>query len=49
MNMSSLCAMGKRVIEAFDELFETWEPREKFELINATEAKDRIINHKLLY
>lgn len=40
---------GKRVIEAFDELFETWEPREKFELINATEAKDRIINHKLLY
>ena len=40
---------GKRVIEAFDELFETWEPREKFELINATEAKDRILNHKLQY
>jgi len=40
---------GKRVIEAFDELFDTWEPREKFELINATETKDRIINHKLLY
>jgi len=40
---------GKRVIEAFDELFETWKPREKFELINATEAKDRILNHKLQY
>ena len=40
---------GKRVIEAFDELFDTWEPREKFELINATETKDRILNHELLY
>jgi glycosyltransferase involved in cell wall biosynthesis len=40
---------GKRVIEAFDELFDTWEPREKFELINVNEVKDRVINHKLLY
>jgi glycosyltransferase involved in cell wall biosynthesis len=40
---------GKRVIEAFDELFDTWEPREKFELINVNEVEDRIINHKLLY
>lgn len=40
---------GKRVIEAFDELFETWEPREKFELINTTKIKDKVINHKLLY
>jgi len=40
---------GKRVIEAFDELFETWEPREAFELINVHEIKNRIINHKLLY
>ena len=40
---------GKRVIEAFDELFSTWKPREKYELINTNEAKDRVINHKLLY
>jgi glycosyltransferase involved in cell wall biosynthesis len=40
---------GKRIIEAFDELFATWKPREKFELIDANEVKDRVINHKLLY
>ena len=40
---------GKRVIEAFDELFSTWTPREKYELINTNEVKDRVINHKLLY
>ena len=40
---------GKRVIEAFDELFETWKPRKKFELINTTKIKDKVINHKLLY
>jgi hypothetical protein len=40
---------GKRVIEAFDELFATWKPREKFELIDTNEVKDRVINHKLLY
>jgi glycosyltransferase involved in cell wall biosynthesis len=40
---------GKRVIEAFDELFSTWKPREKYELINTNEVKDRVINHKLLY
>jgi glycosyltransferase involved in cell wall biosynthesis len=40
---------GKRVIEAFDELFETWVPREKYELINALETEDRIINHNLVY
>jgi len=40
---------GKRVIEAFDELFLTWTPREKFELINTNEVKDRILNHKLIY
>ena len=40
---------GKRVIETFDELFATWKPREKYELINTNEVKDRVINHKLLY
>jgi glycosyltransferase involved in cell wall biosynthesis len=40
---------GKRVIEAFDELLTTWKPREKYELINVNEVKNRVINHKLLY
>jgi glycosyltransferase involved in cell wall biosynthesis len=40
---------GIRVINAFDELFSTWKPREKFEFINTNEVKDRKINHKLLY
>ena len=26
--------MSNRIIEAIDELFDTWKPREKFELIN---------------
>jgi hypothetical protein len=40
---------GKRIIEAFEELFSTWKPREKFEFINTLEIKDRILNHNLLY
>jgi glycosyltransferase involved in cell wall biosynthesis len=40
---------AKRVIEAFDELFSTWKPREKYELVNVNEVKDRVIPHKLLY
>jgi hypothetical protein len=40
---------GQRVIEAFNELFSTWKPREKYELINANEAKDRVVNHSLIY
>jgi hypothetical protein len=40
---------GKRVIEAFDELFATWKPREKYELINANQVEDRTLNHELLY
>ena len=40
---------GARVIEAFDTLFSTWKPREKFEFINTNEVKDKVINHKLLY
>jgi len=40
---------GKRVIEAFNELFSTWKPREKYELININEVKDRILNHNLIY
>ena len=40
---------GERIIEAFKELFKTWKPREKYELINANEVKDRVNTHKLLY
>ena len=40
---------GERIIEAFDTLFETWKPREKYEFINANEVEDRIVNHELLY
>jgi hypothetical protein len=40
---------GERIIEAFDTLFKTWTPREKYELINANEVKDRVNTHKLLF
>ena len=40
---------GERVIDAFDELFETWKPRADFELINATEQKGKYLNHKIIY
>ena len=33
----------------FDELFETWKPREKYELINTNEYKGRLLNHKIIY
>ena len=41
--------MGNRVIEGIEELFNTWEPREYFEFINANEVKTRTVPHKLLY
>ena len=40
---------ASRVIEAFNELFSTWEPKEKYEIINATKHKGRYLNHKLVY
>ena len=40
---------GQRVMEAFDELFQTWEPREKMEIINTNEYKGRFLKHKLIY
>ena len=40
---------GKRVIEALDELFDTWKPREKYEIINANEYKGKTLNHKIRY
>jgi len=41
--------MGERVILAIDQLFNTWIPREKYELINVNDVKEDIINHKLVY
>ena len=42
-------AMSERVINAIDKLFNTWTPREKYELINVNEIKENTINHELLY
>ena len=36
-------------MEAFDTLFDTWEPREKYELINCNEVEENVVNHKLVY
>ena len=41
--------MGKRIIENLDELFATWTPREKFELINTKNIQKKVLNHKLQY
>ena len=40
---------GKRVIDALEELFSIWKPREKFEFINVNKAEDRVVNHELIY
>ena len=37
------------IIEAIDELFDTWEPREKFELINTNVDIKKVQTHKLVY
>jgi len=42
-------AMGERMINAIDKLFNTWIPREKYELINVNEVKENTIKHELLY
>jgi len=41
--------MAQKIIESINELFKTWKPREKFELINTNEVKPKSINHKLVY
>ena len=41
--------MGKRVINTLDKLFNTWSPREKFELINANKFVEDAIEHELIY
>lgn len=38
-----------RVMGAFNELFDTWKPKEKYEIINATKFNGRFLKHKILY
>ena len=40
---------AQRVMEAFTELWDVWEPRKAFEIHNATEYKGKFLNHKLIY
>jgi glycosyltransferase involved in cell wall biosynthesis len=40
---------AERFISYTDKLFNTWKPREKYELINANEFKKPVLNHKLVY
>jgi len=40
---------GNRVIEAFNTLFDTWKPREKYDITNATEYKGHHLKHKIYY
>jgi hypothetical protein len=41
--------MGTRVINNLDKLFDTWQPREKYELILAGNKKKKKVTHKLIY
>ena len=40
---------GDRVMEAFNTLFNTWKPREKYEIVNATEHNGNFLSHKIIY
>jgi len=42
-------AMGEKAISAIDQLFNTWTPREKYELINVNDVKEDTIKHKFVY
>jgi len=42
-------AMGERTINAIDQLFNTWTPREKYELINVNDVKEDTIDHEFVY
>jgi hypothetical protein len=41
--------MGQRIIKDIDQLFATWKPRVKFELIDTKNVEKRVLNHKLVY
>lgn len=40
---------ANRVMEAFNELFNTWTPRSNFEFINTNQVEEKVIKHKLIY
>ncbi len=40
---------GQRILEAFDELFQVWEPKAKMSISNLNEYKGKFLNHKLIY
>ena len=40
---------ANRFIKATYQLFNTWKPREKYELVNANEYAKPVLNHKLIY
>ena len=40
---------ANKVIEAFSTLFNTWKPREKYDITNATEYKGKFLKHKIYY
>jgi len=42
-------AMGEKAISAIDQLFNTWTPREKYELINVNDVQENTIKHKFVY
>ncbi len=41
--------MSNRVIDAMEELFLTWKPREKYNFLKDTDYEKRILPHKLVY
>ena len=40
---------AERFVSAVNELFDTWVPREKYEIVNANEYKGKFLNHKIIY
>ena len=40
---------AEKVIDAMDTLFDTWKPREKYEIINTNNYKGKFLNHKIIY
>jgi glycosyltransferase involved in cell wall biosynthesis len=42
-------SMGEKAINAIDQLFNTWTPREKYELINVNDVKEDTIDHEFVY
>ena len=42
-------AMAQRIIDGIDQLFDEWEPRERFEFVKDTEIEPRVLPHKIIY